>query len=146
MVSWGLIVSTMSKTSIVIPVPDNPQHTNNLKSIQLLEAQGFKGPDASLEESLFEYGLAWRVMEKETLFIYRIGENRFDRTVFSNDLDVIKEFNWVSWTEIANHVGTPLPEWINFPLDSKIYDLFMYHGWENIFGSSYWEGFKIETE
>jgi hypothetical protein len=32
------------------------------------------------------------------------------------------------------------------PLPMRIYDLVSYHGTENVFGSSYWEGFAIDLE
>lgn len=80
-----------------IPHPDNLEHTENLSSIALLEAQGFEGPDASLEISLFEYGIAWRVMETETLFIYAIKwegmddeATRFDRASLKTTLILIR--------------------------------------------------------
>jgi hypothetical protein len=129
-----------------IPFPDNPQHVENLNSIDKLKAAGFSGPDASLEISLFEYGIAWRDIGDEILFIYEIpGRDKkvFDRCSFKKNTNVLKEFDWVSWTSLFNTLGVSVQQWINFPLAQKIWDLFNYHGAENVFGSSYWEGFNI---
>lgn len=136
------------KTAIEIPVPGNPQHTHNLASLALLAAQGFRGPDCSLEISLSEYGMAWRELEDEILFIFcfyrdTVKSDRFERTTFKKDLDVLKEFNWVSWTDFTNAHGIVLAEWLKLPLEIKIYDLFNYYGFENIFGGVYWDGFEI---
>jgi hypothetical protein len=41
-------------------------------------------------------------------------------------------------------MGSIKEDWDALPLPQKIYDLVSYYGFENIFGSSYWEGFQIE--
>lgn len=130
-----------------IPHPDNPQHVENLASIALLEAQGFDGPDVSLEISLFEYGIAWRILEKETLFIYAINGtcSAFDRCTIDNDIDPYKEWNWVEdWNVFYDPCELTKEEWDAYPLEQKVYDLLCHYGYENVFGSSYWEGFKIQ--
>lgn len=135
-----------------IPHPDNPRHTENLSSIELLEAQGFEGPDASLDISLFEYGIAWRVMEKETIFIYGIkwsdskqSYTRFDRCSYSNDTDPYKEWNWIKdWSVFWEPLEITKEEWDKWPFEKKVYEIFTYYGYENIFGPSYWEGFEIK--
>ncbi len=135
-----------SETTTTIPVPGNPCHVDNLKTIALLDAQGFEGPDASLTESLFEYGLAWRELsDNEILFVHRNSsmQGRFERTTFKADLDVQKEFNWVSWDSVMSCIGVNLAEWLTFPLPYKIQDLVSYYGEMEIFGESYWEGFAI---
>lgn len=133
---------------MTIPIPDNPQHVKNLESIALLKAQGFRGPDASLAESLFEYGLAWRDLGDEILFIYRHPSipNRFDRCTMDKTTDVKKEYDWANWDGLFSFIGQTESEWSDYPLTLKIYDLFGYYGSEEIFGSSYWEGFAITDE
>lgn len=135
-----------------IPYPDNPQHVENLASIALLEAQGFEGPDASLEISLFEYGIAWRVLEKETLFIYAIKYKdngdaiRFDRCTIANDTDPYKEWNWIKdWDDqVFGYTGVSKEDFDAFTIAGKVHELFLVFSHENVFGSSYWEGFKIQ--
>jgi hypothetical protein len=126
----------------------NIEHIERLNSIAKLEKESFTGSDVSLDTSLFEYGLAWLEMETETLFIYGIGHdgseyNTFDRCTFSNDMDVQSEFGWAVLGGVCNMCGMDLQEWLAMPLPSKIGDLVQYYGFENVFGSSYWEGFKI---
>lgn len=128
-----------------IPFPDNPHHVENLKSIDLLKEQNFEGCDASLVISLHEYGLAWREIGEEILFVYSIGNNRFDRCTMRKNLDRRKEFNWIEdWGEICNFLGMKRQSFFEYPLENFISDLVQYYGFENIFGSSYWEGFEIE--
>ncbi len=130
-----------------IPFPANPAHVENLKSIELLKLQSFEGIDASLNESLFEYGLAWKKLDNgEFLFIYKNPNNpgHFDRCTMDKKTDLKKEFNWVCWADIANYLGCPLENWLNCSFGQKISDLMNYYGAENIFGTSYWEGFKVE--
>jgi len=131
---------TKMSNTITIPHPGHPEHIENLASIRLLEAQGFEGTDASLEESLFEYGLIWRHIPetKEFLFVYphhAIDGRTFDRCTFDEDTDVEKEFDYL----------LPLgePDWDELTLPEKIAALIYWHGHENVFGASYWEGFPI---
>jgi hypothetical protein len=37
-------------------------------------------------------------------------------------------------------------QWNAQPLTSKVSDLLSFYGFENVFGSSYWEGFEIKEE
>jgi hypothetical protein len=119
-------------------------HVEKINTIEKLEALGAEGTDASLDISLGEYSLAWIKGEDETIFIYSIGNKRFDRTSFDNDLDVYREFNWVNWDALFSFVGVEKESFDKYSLSQKIIDLLSYYGYENIFGSSYWEGFEIE--
>ena len=138
-----------------IPHPDNPQHTDNLASISLLEAQGWEGTDASLRVCVFDYGFAWRELDEpdcgdDYLFLYELSHRTpqsFDRTALSSTrYPLEKEFDWVDWEDVALMHGMDLGEWHAQPFPQKIYDLFNVHGYENIFGSSHWDGFKIKYE
>ncbi len=138
---------------MTIPHPDNPQHTDNLATIPLLEAQGWVGTDANLSTSLFEYDLIWRELDEpdehgdDHIFLYRITDRypvTFDRAVMNSTLDLRKEYNWVDWDSFLSTVGLTAEEWDAQPFAIRIHDLMNVHGYENIFGSSYWEGFTIE--
>lgn len=128
-----------------IPVPNNPQHPDNLASIELLKVQGFDGPDASLAESLFEYGLAWRDLGNEWLIIYRHPclDKRFERTTLSKDTNPRKEWNWVKWADVAGFAGQAETWPDDADLLSVVEMLISYYGGEEVFGSSCWEGFEI---
>jgi hypothetical protein len=122
---------------------DNPQHVDNLNSIKSMEAQGFKGTDADLATSLFEYGLAWRELETEWLFVYGIdyGEteyNRFDRCTIAKDTNPLEEWEWVNWDQFTHWFGD------GHSFEDLVASLVIHHGFEDIFGSSYWEGFSIK--
>ena len=123
--------------------------TTEIDTITKLEEKGYIGTDACLATSLFEYGLAWKEEENQIEFIYGIGmedcdHNRFDRCSFDLDLDVRKEFDWADFDEVESFIGSTSQEFDRLPLPQKIYDLVSYYGFENIFGSSYWEGFEIQ--
>lgn len=137
-----------------IPHPDNPQHVDNLATIDLLEAQGFEGVDASLAISLLEYDFAWRKLTPpidgdDYLFIYRLrdrGTNVFDRCTMKSSVSLEREYNWISksdWTSLFRSHGVGKHSWHLRPFPVRMSDLLRRHGYENIFGSSYWEGFKI---
>lgn len=120
-----------------------------IDTITKLEQNGYIGTDACLATSLFEYGLAWKENENQIEFIYGIGlegteHNRFDRCTFNLDLDIKEEFDWADFDEVASFTGMTSTEWDNLPLPFKINDLVRYCGFENVFGSSYWEGFEIQ--
>lgn len=151
-----------------IPHPGNPGHTDNLATIELLEAQGFSGSDASLAISLFEYDLVWRKLPPDSemdvehrtghlefpedyLFVYRISgekdhEKQFDRQAMSSARDLAKEFNWIAdgkWADLAQAYGLRVTEWHALDYPQKVCDLVHYFGWERIFGDSHWGGFLI---
>lgn len=133
-----------------VPYPDNPQHVDNLRTIDMLGRQGFTGPDASLHESLFEYGFAWREIpedlrgehpEERWLIIFRkdTGDNprEFDRCPWA-DVDFFAEFSWIpdsKWADFWQSHGTTKLEWMERSTPERLYDLFGYFGWENVFGS-----------
>ena len=120
-----------------------------IDNIAKIEQNGYIGTDACLAISLFEYGLAWKEDNNQIEFIYGIGleeteYNRFDRCTFDLDLDIKEEFDWADFSEVASFTGMTSTDWDNLPLPFKIYDLVRYYGFENVFGSSYWEGFEIQ--
>lgn len=119
-----------------------------IDNITKLEQNSYIGTDACLATSLFEYGLAWKEDNNQIEFIYGIciegtEYNRFDRCTFDLDLDIRKEFDWADFNEVASFTGMNSTEWDNLPLPFKMNDLVRYYGFENVFGSSYWEGFEI---
>lgn len=108
-----------------------------------------EGPDVSIEISLKDYGIAWKIGEKETRFYYGIKhENceytRFDWANLENNLDIKGEFDWANLEDVSCSAGMQIFAWMKLPLTSKIQDLISYYGTENIFGSSYWKGETYE--
>lgn len=115
----------------------------------------YQGIDASIEISLKEYGFAWHDTGTETHFIYGIkmdnsGEYiRFDRGWLKNDTDVKQEYNWIfndqnKANSLLSYLGMNLEEWLVQPLPNKVYDIYCFYGFENTFGSPYWEGSTYE--
>ena len=121
----------------------------SLLDITKLKQKGYSGTDACLAISLFEYGSAWKEDDKQIEFIYGISldgsnYNRFDRCSFDLDLDVRKEFDWADFNEVESFVGLTSEKFDELSLSQKIYDLVSYYGFENVFGSTYCEGFEIK--
>lgn len=104
--------------------------------------RGFDGIDASLETSLFEYGLIWKKEKKDYKFIYGFANNcseyyLFDYATIPITTNIADEYNFADLNAVANFVGMKLDEWLNSALPNKIFDLIAYYGVESIFGSSY---------
>jgi hypothetical protein len=113
-----------------------------------------QGIDADIETSLKEYGFAWREKKGEYVFYYGVnmGKNergdmdytRFDWATFPKNTDPFEEFDWVEWEQVCDTTGATVEEYkvMRFPM--VVWDLFSYYGYENVFGSSYWEGFTYQ--
>jgi hypothetical protein len=105
------------------------------------------GMDADIEISLKEHGFAWIETETEFLFYYGIktelnecGEHdftRFDFCSIDKEIDIKEEFDWVDFEAVNDFVGGGFFE---NPLEFQINDLISYYGYENVFGTSYYEG------
>jgi len=115
------------------------------KTIEDYEAEGYEGSDASLEISLFEYGLIWKDRRPEGYhFIYGTsmdsnGYNKFDSGWITSDRD----FDWIDLKDVLSYTGLSEEEWAKLPLPNKVSDVFNYYGHENVFGSSYGGGFSV---
>jgi len=110
-----------------------------------------KGTDDDIETSLKEYGLAWIETDTEYLFYYGIGYGplkdeyddgqegytKFDFCAFDKDMNIKEEFDWVDWDGINSYIGMNFDD---MTFTQKISDLLSYYGYQEIFGSSYWEG------
>ena len=128
-------------------------NTEEINTISKLESLKFEGGDACLSTSLFEYGLLWHEGEAETTFIYGIAIspngydfNLFDRCTIANDCDVLNEYDWCDFEGVYKYNGTTVEEWAKLPLQVKISDLVSFYRYENIFGSTYCEGFTVKEE
>lgn len=145
------------------------EHIDNLGTIRKLEALGFEGPDASLDISLFEYGYAWLKTEDGVLYVYGIHQikneeygqmewDRFDRCTLDPE-DFQSDFDWADFNRMAEAIfaydrhgeheihRTPtqcLEMWMKLPYTARMQDIFSRNDRRDVFGESYWEGFKIK--
>ena len=114
------------------------------RSKRVYDYRSYQGCDASLEESLFCYGLIWKQVGKDYKFIYGIGiddssdYNLFDYATMPIDTNIKKEYDWADFDAILSFVGMTETEWLAMPLPQQMSDLMAYYGYENIFGSSYY--------
>lgn len=109
------------------------------------------GVDADIETSLKEYGLAWVETDKDILFYYGIGYGpneegfeeyvKFDFCTIDKNTDIKNEYDWADFDAVSNFIGTDI---FTLPLIQQIESLNSYYGYENVFGSSYWEGLNYE--
>jgi len=112
-----------------------------------------EGPDANIETSLFEYHLAWIESDcgREFRFWYAIGfDNNGEGTAFdwadvSVDIDVTEEYSWADFKALCEIAGLSYQEWVEMPLTDQIRDLISYYSEENVFGTSYSNGFKYNA-
>ena len=113
-----------------------------MNTIEKYENEGYQGNDASLEISLFEYGLIWKEEENEYLFIYGVHTNGeeyslFDWGCISKDIYIKKEFDWVDWKGVLSFVGENEEDYLKHSIPLIVSDLLSYYGYENVFGSAY---------
>lgn len=125
-----------------------------MKFNQLVKEE-YEGVDADLDTALYEYGLVWKCIDEKKKgyhFLYGV-----DMT--TNDGETDAEYSLFDWGDMTEQAFIDLvnEDWFDkkafdecrgntevlFPLN--VHDALMYHGHENIFGSSYYP-FKIEKE
>ena len=106
--------------------------------------EGYTGVDTSLDISLYEYGLIWKeTSPDEYQFIYAIEHNGEEYCLFDYGYMSIKDWeellqeSWFDLKAVESFSGGEL----SFPYD--VHTALQYHGYQNIFGESYGEGFTI---
>lgn len=120
--------------------PDSMFHVNKINTLPKLKKMGFEGIDASLEESLFEYGLIWVQSEPdEYFFIYRGHNDLFD-IAYMKPSKFDSDFDWTDRNQFECIIGDKLE---NMDYVQKMFSLFNYYGYMEIFGSTYNHPFKI---
>lgn len=140
---------------------DNEKKVNiydveNINSIEKLKALGFEGSDASLEESLYEYGLAWMQDPENPLALYfiHIASNSMidgDPEQMDFDSTTITEEDFMSCLSdrqingCADYCGMTVEEWKSQWFPRKVEDMMRYSGVDDVFGTSYGT-FKIHPE
>jgi hypothetical protein len=102
-----------------------------------LEKLGFFGTDASLEESLTEYGLAlktntsWGELSEVTV-LYKNGAAwdclTQDREYFVSKINE----SWFDKSAFFSFLGCLESQWLLMPLVNQIQDLIQYYGVDNI--------------
>jgi hypothetical protein len=124
----------------------------------LYHFRSFHGPDISIAISLFEYGIAWKEVRKDAyLFVIGIDSGRMDS---ETNQDIVfnrftyfhmsrKDFvslcgeKWFDIAAVAESSETTRKSFVEgFP--EYVQDAVLYHGYENVFGSVYHEGFQIK--
>lgn len=97
------------------------------------------GPDASLEISLREYGLAWIIGEKYILFYYGttfdMDEDHYTHFQHSTEeinADIKEAFHWANFNAVNNYCGG---DFFNYDFCNQVQTLLSYYGPENMFGS-----------
>jgi len=84
---------------------------------------------------------------RRLFFIYSNGRRKFYHGRFKKGLDRKKEFSWIKdWDGFFVTMGTDEKGFFSQSIPQCIFDLTLYYGFENIFGTSYWEGLTITEE
>ena len=114
---------------------------------KLSDYKDYEGIDASIEVSLFEYGLIWKKNkycgQDEYYFIYDThlkdehGNKLFGSGYLSKQ-DLLSMFDdWASKSDIESFTGQPFDTWIeSFP--SCVYDMVQYYCTDYVFGTDYY--------
>jgi hypothetical protein len=118
--------------------------------ISKLVALDYRGIDADLETSLFEYGfIALDIPETRELQLIICSQHyqeNFKRIItgwFSyQDIDSSINESWFHKEHFFSFLGCNESEWLNQSYIMKIYDLFSYYGFEN-FGFSFYNSFSL---
>ena len=118
-----------------------------MKKIYLshLMREGYQGSDMNLFTSLFEYGFIWKInkRKKEIRFIFgsAIGDPGeyigFNYAIYPIDTNPKEEWSWIDFKEVAESSNTNIWDFFRQDFPWIVYDLFLYYGAENIFGSTY---------
>ena len=108
-----------------------------------------EGTDVDIETSLKEYGIAWVIRDTYILFYYGVLHDgnefiKFDHRAIKKDIDVRKEYDFVCFPDLYSWLDVSADEWDNLRVEEKICNLVDYHGFEDIFGSTYWAGLDYE--
>lgn len=114
--------------------------------IRRLSKKAWSGIDVSCDVSLFEYNMIWKVKGKDLMFINKQSHSKnFECSFFPLNVNLKQEFNWINWECFLSYVGDKTFEkWNELSLGRKIFDLTNYYGIENIFGTSYVQGFQVK--
>ena len=121
-----------------------------MRKFEDLVKEGYKGGDASLETSLFEYGLIWKEDKKDITFIFGVGFkdegcNLFDWGTVEKNVDPKKEWDWANFADVCKFTGQTEEEFFANPLHQIVSDLLSYYSFQDVFGEAYYP-FEIEME
>lgn len=111
------------------------------KHLATFENLGYEGNDVDLATSLFEYGLAWVLIDGVYTFIYGVNIDPrgnyisfCDSCVYAN-VDWKKEYDWADFSKVESYVCGNLD---GMPLTQIITSLVGFYGYENVFGTPYY--------
>jgi len=111
------------------------------------------GIDASLDISLFEYGLLTcknSQCTKPDEWFCLVGVDKDDEGYNKFDYGYIQESDfagesWIEWDEVLSFVGMTFEEWQELSFVMKLSDLISYYGTEN-FGFGIYNSFEIKPD
>ncbi len=111
------------------------------------------GIDASLDISLFEYGLLTcknSQCTKPDEWFCLVGVDKDDEGYKKFDYGYIQESDfagesWIEWDEVLSFVGMTFEEWQELSFVMKLSDLISYYGTEN-FGFGIYSSFEIKSD
>lgn len=124
-----------------------------MKTLTELKNEGYFGIDASIEISLFEYGLLVKISDDKTYYdcIYGVVSDdgmNYDRfncaNISKEEIDQLP-FDLNDRGLFFSYIGMSVNNWkIDTGYVGKLHTLLSYFGYENIFGTGY-DSFEIEN-
>lgn len=122
-------------------------------SLEDYRDRGFIGIDASLEISLYEYGLIYNPEPNEDgsydfVFGTNYGLEDEEYKSFSSgslNPDELLEEDWIDLEDVAMVAGHTVTDWMKKTFLYQVDALVSYYGWINVFGDAAYR-MKIERE
>lgn len=127
---------------------NNNSNIERFNTMKKFNMNNIEGMDASIEESLFCYGLAWILSDDKTEYKFYYGVHAdsdgnfdlFDVGFLNADTDVRREFdNLISddFKAVSEFSGLTIEEFLTQDLPFIIFTLLQYYGYPNVFGDCY---------
>lgn len=111
-------------------------------TIKDLEELGFTGPVTDVGMSVLDCRMAWAEEENDWFFIFPATHGKgWDWGRVSKDTDPVKEWGWVDWDGVNSYRRCKLDD--STPLPEVVFELADFYGPENVFGTTYHDGFII---
>jgi hypothetical protein len=117
--------------------------------IDEIKKENYQGCDASLDTSLFEYGLAVKTNDDGTYdIIYGVESDEGQYVKFEiysqySESDFPSDMGWFQVSDVARFSGLTEDEYLKQPMLMRLSDAVAYYGYNNMFGETY-SSFEIE--
>jgi len=110
-----------------------------------IPSKDLQGVDVSKEITLKEYGFAYHVLPRKSIYRFYIGQSHsinhnsdgshdykwFECLELPLDVAIEVEFDFINVLDVASCCGLTSEEWLKIPAPRKLYDAINYYGSDN---------------